>query len=70
MPPAEAARAILAAVHDEHMAGWTGLDRGALRMRRIAEDVELVQVFTRRDIAQREGLPDHIPPFSETGLTS
>ena len=49
---------ILAAVHHQHRAGRTILDRLALRMGAVAEHVDLVEILARRHVAQREGLAD------------
>src|SRR5262249_3196758 len=49
---------IFAAVHDQHRAGRTILDRLALRMGTVAEHVDLVEVLARRHVAQREGFAD------------
>ena len=50
---------ILAAVHHQHRAHGTILDRLALRMRTIAEYLDRVEILPRRHVAQREGLADH-----------
>ena len=60
---------ILAAVEDQHGAGRAFLDRHALRMRRVAEDAERVQVLPRRDVAHRVGLADHASRFGLSGGT-
>src|SRR6185437_12076728 len=49
---------VLAAVHHHYRTGWAVLDRLALRMAAVAEHVELVEVFARRDVTQGEGLAD------------
>ena len=51
---------ILAAVDHQHRAGRAFLDRLALRMGAVLEDAERVEVLARRDVAQREGLADHV----------
>ena len=49
---------VLAAVHHQHRTGRTIFNRLALRMGAVAKHVELVEVFPRRHVAQREGLAD------------
>src|SRR5262249_25021177 len=50
---------ILAAVHHKHCPRRALLDRLALRMRAVAEDVDLVEVLACRHVAQGEGLTGH-----------
>ena len=50
---------LVAAVHHEHVAGRDLLDRRALRVVVVLEDVERVDVLPGRDVAQREGGTRH-----------
>ena len=50
---------IATAVHDQHLAGRYGLNRLALGMLRILEHAHDIQIFSRRNVTQREGLADH-----------
>ena len=49
---------VLAAVHHQHGAGRTILDRLALRMAAVAEHFQPVQVLARRHVTQGEGRAD------------
>ena len=49
---------ILAAVHHQHRTWRTILDCPALRMASIAKHIDLVEVFARRHVAQRESFAD------------
>src|ERR1700712_5724170 len=49
---------ILAAIHDQHGANWTILDRLALRMGAVAKHLDLVEVLACRHVAQRKSLAD------------
>ena len=51
---------ILAAVDHHHRAGRAFLDGLALRMGAVEEDADRVEVFARRDVAQRVGGADHV----------
>ena len=59
MPPAEAARASPRESIDHHRAGRDGLDRVALRVARVLEDVDRVDVLAGGDVAEREGRAGH-----------
>ena len=50
---------LVAAVHDEHVAGRDLLDRRALRVVVVLEDLERVDVLPRGDVPQREGGTGH-----------
>jgi hypothetical protein len=49
---------ILAAVHDEHISRRAFFDRPTLRMAPVGKDADMVEIFSGRNVAQREGRPD------------
>ena len=53
-------RGVAPAVDHQHMAGWYFLDRFALRVAVVLEHANVVQVFTRRDVAQGVGWAYHL----------
>src|SRR5450631_120840 len=48
------------AIHHQHLPMWDDLDRLALRVLRIFEHPDMVEVLARRNVAQRERLADKI----------
>ncbi len=58
---------VLPTVDNHDMPGWNFLHAHALRMGRVLEHGERVEIFARWNIAERVGLADHVPRLRRNG---
>src|SRR5262249_29781239 len=61
-PAGGGGRRVATAVDHEDMAGWTFFHAPALRVAAAFEHAQVIEVFPRRDVAQRVGRTDHRRP--------